>query len=139
MKAYRIQILAISLSLLSACTAADPEICYSRSDRSFNKAVILKLNSLKFSYTIKDNHKICFKQSKTDEFNKITYQVEQYYRAVATVLKEKKDKDAVFSWLKDSGTPYYTHENDHGTFITIGSLTEELAIENKIKLNELVH
>ena len=139
MKSNRSQILALCIIALSACSITDPETCYSNSDPSFTEAISLKLDNLNFPYTTKNSHKLCFKKSKTDEFNKITHQVEQYYRAVATVLKSKKDKDAVLSWLKESGTPYYTHENDRGTFIAIGSLTEDLATENAIKLDELVY
>ena len=72
-------------------------------------------------------------------FDKIVNEVMQYYGSVATVLTSKKEKDAVFSWLKESGTPYHTHDNEHGTFVMIGSLTEEKATENSIKLDELVH
>jgi len=128
----------ISLTLLVAC-ANDPETCYSNSDPSFTKAVSLKLDELNFSYVSKKDNKLCFKLSKKEQFTQISNEVNQYYRAVATVLTSQKDKDAVFSWLKESGTPYYTHENDRGTFIAIGSLTEELATDNAIKLNELVH
>jgi len=141
MKTFIIQILILSLIILSACSTADTETCYSRDDRSFTKAVSLKLNTLNFPYTTKDSYKLCFKQRKRkrNEFIKITHQVEKYYRSIAVVLKDKENKDAVFSWLKESGTPYYTHENDRGTFISIHSLTEELAIDNKIKLDEILH
>ena len=128
----------ISLALLIACTN-DPETCYSNSDTSFTKAVALKLDELDFSYVSKKDNKLCYNLSKKEQFTQISNEVNQYYRAVATVLTSQKDKEVVFSWLKESGTPYSTHENNRGTFIAIGSLTEELATENAIKLNELVY
>lgn len=129
-----------AISLLSACTK-DLETCYSSSDPYLTKAISIKLDTLAFSYTTKNNHKyqLCFKQSKKDEFDKIQYEVMQYYGSVATVLSSPESKNAVFSWLKESGTPYSTHENDRGTFVIIGSVTEEKASENAIRLDELLH
>ena len=134
-----IKLLTLSLlvSLLS-CTS-DPEVCISHSDSSFDKAIALKLEEIKFAHRINKKGSVCFNKSRTDEYKKTEHEVTQYYNAVATVLKSEKDKKAVFSWLKDSNIPYYTHDNDHGTFVAIGSLTEDLATENAIKLNELVH
>lgn len=128
------------ISLLSAC-ARDLETCYSSIDPYLTKAISIKLDSLAFTYKTKSNDKyqLCFKQSKKDEFDKIQYDVMQYYGSVATVLTSPESKDAVFSWLNESDTPYSTHENDRGTFVMIGSLTEEKANENAIKLDELLH
>ena len=138
MKIYKSYLLPICL-FVTACTATDPEVCYSNSDPSFTKALSLKFNDINFPYKTKKKIQLCYKKSKTAEFEKISHEVTQYYSAVATVLKSEKDKKAVFSWLKESNTPYYTHDNERGTFIAIGSLTEELATENAIKLNELVY
>jgi hypothetical protein len=41
--------------------------------------------------------------------------------------------------LNESGAPYSTHDNERGTFVMIGSLTEEKASESAIKLDELLH
>lgn len=131
-------IIFASITLLVSC-ANDPETCYSNSDPSFTKAVSFKLDELNFSYVSKKDNKLCFSLSKKNQFTQITNEVTQYYKAVAMVLTSQKSKDAVFSWLNESKTPYSTHENERGTFIAIGSLTEDLATENAIKLNELVY
>ena len=138
-KSFTIYLLCATV-LLSACTR-DLETCYSSSDPYLTKAISIKLDSLGFAYATKnsDKYQLCFKQSKKDEFDRIQYDVMHYYGSVATVLRSPESKDAVFFWLNESGTPYSTHENERGTFVMIGSLTEEKASENAIKLDELLH
>ena len=138
MELYKTYIVLVAI-LASACTTNAQETCFSNSTPFFTKAISLKLSELNFDHTLQGNGKLCFNKNKINEFNSIKAQVTQYFHSVAAVLKTQIRKEKVFSWLSESKTPFYTHENDRGAFVVIHSLTEELANDNAIKLNELLY
>ena len=114
-------------------------MCFSNNDASFIKALSIKFDEINFHYRLEGEDRVCFKQSKKAEFDKTMNEVDQYYRSVATLLKGQNKIDAVINWLSESNTDYYSNTDEDGTFIVIYSLTEEMANNNAIKLNELVY